>query len=70
MGSGIPGDAGTRFVPGTADEAIARLWAGISFHVAAWCLADPDPTPAVAEAAAVHLEAFRESWLVRQRSSP
>jgi Ser/Thr protein kinase RdoA (MazF antagonist) len=56
--------------PERDDEAIARLRAGISFCVAGWCLADPDPTPAVAEAAAVHLEAFRESWLVRQRSSP
>jgi len=51
--------------PERDDEAIARLRAGVSFCVAAWCLANPDPTPAVAEAAAVHWSALRGSWLIR-----
>lgn len=51
--------------PERDDTAIARLRAGISFCVAAWCLADPDPPPAVAEAANVHWQALRGSWLVR-----
>lgn len=51
--------------PERNDAAIARLRAGVSFCVAAWCLADLDPSPAVAEAATVHWRALRESWLVR-----
>jgi Ser/Thr protein kinase RdoA (MazF antagonist) len=51
--------------PNRDDEAIARLRAGVSFCVAAWCLASPDPTPAVAEAARIHWNALRGSWLGR-----
>jgi Phosphotransferase enzyme family len=47
------------------DQAIASLRAGVSFCVAAWCLANPDPTPAVAEAARIHWNALRGSWLGR-----
>lgn len=51
--------------PGRDDGVIARLRAGVSFCVAAWCLADPDPAPAVAEAATIHWKALRRSWLGR-----
>lgn len=54
--------------PDRDDEAIARFRAGVSFCVAAWCLANPDPTPAVAEAATVHWKAMRGSWLAQTSS--
>lgn len=49
--------------PGRDDDAIAMLRAGVSFCVAAWCLASSDPTPAVAEAATIHWDSLRQSWL-------
>jgi hypothetical protein len=49
--------------PARDDAVITRLRAGVSFCVAAWCLADPDPTPAVREAATIHWDAVRRSWL-------
>jgi Ser/Thr protein kinase RdoA (MazF antagonist) len=51
--------------PGRDDEAIASLRAGHSFCVAAWCLANPDPTPELTEAAAIHWDALHRSWLGR-----
>jgi Ser/Thr protein kinase RdoA (MazF antagonist) len=51
--------------PGHHDETIAKLRAGVSFCVAAWCVTNPDPTPAVAEAATVHWNALSRSWLAR-----
>lgn len=51
--------------PGRDDDTIAKLRAGVSYCVAAWCLADPDPTPGVAEAARIHWNALGKSWLVR-----
>jgi hypothetical protein len=42
--------------PSHDDDTIAKLRAGVSFCVAAWCLATPDPTPAVAKAAEDLLE--------------
>lgn len=58
----LPPAALTAF-PGRDDAVIARLRAGVSFCVAAWCLANADPTPAVREAAAIHWDALRRSWL-------
>jgi phosphotransferase family enzyme len=49
--------------PGRDDALIARLRPGVSFCVATWCLANPDPTPAVRQAAAIHWDAVRRSWL-------
>jgi hypothetical protein len=49
--------------PGRDQEATARLRAGVSFCVAAWCLANPDPTLDVTEAAVIHWDALRRSWL-------
>ncbi len=60
----LPADALDAF-PGRDDDAIAMLRAGVSFCVAAWCLANPGPTPAVAEAATIHWNALRQSWLGR-----
>lgn len=51
--------------PGRDEEATARLRAGVSFCVAAWCLANPDPTLDVTEAAVIHWDALRRSWLGR-----
>ena len=47
--------------PGHDDDTTARLRAGVSFCVAAWCLANPHPTPAVAEAATIHGNASAEA---------
>jgi hypothetical protein len=58
----LPPDALDAF-PGRDDEAVAKLRAGVSFSVAAWCRAASDPTPAVTEAAAIHWNALRRSWL-------
>jgi phosphotransferase family enzyme len=49
--------------PARDDAVIARLRAGVSFCVAAWCLANPDPAPAVRQAARIHWDAVRRSWL-------
>jgi len=50
---------------GRDDGTIAMLRGGLSFCVAAWCLATRDPTPAVAEAANIHWNALGRSWLAR-----
>jgi Phosphotransferase enzyme family len=42
---------------------VDQLRAGVSFCVAAWCLAQPGRAPAVDEAARYHLAALRGSWL-------
>jgi hypothetical protein len=49
--------------PARDNAAIARLRAGVSYCVAAWCLQNPDPTPAVSEAARIHWDVLRGSWL-------
>jgi hypothetical protein len=58
----IPAGALSVF-PGHDDDTIAKLREGVSFCVAAWCLATPDPTPVVAEAAKIHWNALTRGWL-------
>jgi Ser/Thr protein kinase RdoA (MazF antagonist) len=45
--------------PDRDDMLIDELAVGVSLCVAAWCAADPDPTPQVAEAARYHLDVLR-----------
>jgi aminoglycoside phosphotransferase (APT) family kinase protein len=59
----LPAGAIDDAFPDRDDGAVAKLRAGVSFCVAAWCSVDPDRSPEVAEAAAFHLGALRRSWL-------
>ena len=58
----LPDDAREAF-PDRDDALIERLRAVVSYCVAAWCWADPEPTPEVAAAAKHHLGRLRQSWL-------
>jgi hypothetical protein len=49
--------------PDRDDEAVAKLRAGVSFCVAAWCWAQPKRAPELAGAATYHLDVLRRSWL-------
>jgi hypothetical protein len=58
----LPDEAREAF-PNRDDALIERMRAVVSYCVAAWCCADPDPTPEVAAAARHHLGRLCGSWL-------
>jgi hypothetical protein len=58
----LPDEAREAF-PYRDDALIERIRAVVSYCVAAWCCADPEPTPEVAAAARHHLARLRRSWL-------
>ena len=58
----LPDEARQAF-PNRDDALIERLRAVVSYSVAAWCCAEPEPTLEVAAAARHHLGLLRRSWL-------
>jgi hypothetical protein len=58
----LPDEAHDAF-PNRDDALIERLRAVVSYCVAAWCWAQPEPSPEVDAAATHHLAELRRSWL-------
>ena len=58
----LPDEARNAF-PDRDEALIERLRAAVSYCVAAWCWADPEPTHEVAAAARHHVARLRRSWL-------